>query len=70
MVPNDSYTKQHDMYYTVYEIVHSAHFIYGYIDIGHMVKNHTDGETGNPLSPLHGLLFPIDSKASFIGTIP
>ena len=32
---------------------------------GHMVKNHTDRERGNPLPP-HGLLFPISSKGSFI----
>ena len=25
--------------------------------IGHMVKDHSDSERGNPLPPLHGLLF-------------
>ena len=30
-----------------------------------IVKDHSDSETGNPLSP-HGLLFPISSKGSFI----
>ena len=30
-----------------------------------MVKDHSDSETGNPL-PLHGILFPISSKGSFI----
>ena len=25
--------------------------------VGHMVKDHSDSETGNPLPPLHGLLF-------------
>ena len=34
-----------------------------------MVKYHTDGERGNPLPP-HGLLFLINSKGSFIYTIP
>ena len=34
-----------------------------------MVKNHSDSERGNPL-PLHGLLFLISSKGSFICTIP
>ena len=29
--------------------------------VGHMVKNHSDSERGNPLPP-HGLLFPINSK--------
>ena len=34
-----------------------------------MVKNHSDREIGNPLPP-HRLLFPINSKGSFICTIP
>ena len=34
-------------------------------DVGHMVKDNSDSERGNPLSP-HGLLFPINSKGSFI----
>ena len=34
-----------------------------------MVKYHTDCERGNPLPP-HGLLFPNNSKGSFICTIP
>ena len=33
--------------------------------VGHMVKDHSDSERGNPLPP-HGLLFPISSKGSFI----
>ena len=37
--------------------------------VGHMVKYHSDSERGNPLPP-HGLLFPINSKGSFICTIP
>ena len=32
--------------------------LYGF---GHMVKDHSDSERGNPL-PSHGLLFPISSK--------
>ena len=36
--------------------------------VGHMVKDHSDSERGNPLPP-HGLLFPISSKCSFICTI-
>ena len=35
--------------------------------VGHMVKDHSDSEKGNPLMP-HGLLFPISSKGSFTGT--
>ena len=41
-------------------------WLYG---VGHMVKDHSDSERGNPLLP-HGLLFPINSKGSFICTIP
>ena len=37
--------------------------------IGHMVKDHSDSEKGNPLPP-HRLLFLINSKGSFICTIP
>ena len=34
-----------------------------------MVKDHSDSDLGNPLSP-HGLLFPISSKGFFICIIP
>ena len=37
--------------------------------VGHMVKDHSDSERGNLLPP-HGLLFPINSKGTFICTIP
>ena len=37
--------------------------------VRHMVKDHSDSERGNPLPP-HGLLFPINSKGSFICIIP
>ena len=33
--------------------------------VRHMVKDHSDSEKGNPLLP-HRLLFPINSKGSFI----
>ena len=36
--------------------------------VGHMVKDHSGSERGNLLLP-HGLLFPINSKGSFICTI-
>ena len=35
----------------------------------HMVKDHSDSEKGNPLPP-HRLLLSINSKGSFIYTIP
>ena len=37
--------------------------------VRHMVKDHSDSEKGNPLPP-HRLLFTINSKGSFICTIP
>ena len=37
--------------------------------VRHMVKYHSDSKRGNPLPP-HGLRFPINSKGSFICTIP
>ena len=37
--------------------------------IRHMVKDHSDSEKGNLLPP-HRLLFLINSKGSFICTIP
>ena len=37
--------------------------------VRHMVKDHSDSEKGNPLPP-HRLLFPSNSKGSFICTIP
>ena len=40
-------------------------WLYG---IGHMVKDHSDSERGNPLPP-HRLLLSINSKGSFICTI-
>ena len=41
-------------------------WLYG---VRHMVKDHSDSEKGNLLPP-HGLLFSINSKGSFICTIP
>ena len=37
--------------------------------VTHMVKDHSGHKRGN-LRPPHGLLFPINSKGSFICTIP
>ena len=53
-----------------YLTTHSTHFIYGYMasDII-MVKDHSDSEKGNPLPP-NRLLLSINSKGSFICTIP
>ena len=44
-----------------YLTMHSTHFICSY-----MVKDHSDSKRGNTLPPLHGLLFLISSKGSFI----
>ena len=53
-----------------YLTTYSTNFVYGYTasDII-MVKDQSDSERGNRLSP-HGLLFPISSKGSFICIIP
>ena len=51
-----------------YLMTHSTHFIYGYM-ASDMVKDHSDSEKGNPLPP-HRLLLSINSKGSFICTIP
>ena len=53
-----------------YLTTHSTHFIYGYMasDII-MVKDHSDSEKGNPLPP-NRLLLSINSKGSFMCTIP
>ena len=51
-----------------YLTTHSTHFIYGYM-VSDMVKDHSDSVKGNPLLP-HRLLFLINSKGSFICTIP
>ena len=32
-----------------------------------VLENHSDSERGNPLPPLHGLLFPTSSKIIVIG---
>ena len=47
-----------------YLTTHSTHFIYG-----HMAKDQSVSEGGNPLPP-HELLIPISSTGSFICTIP
>ena len=52
-----------------YLTTHSTHFYLRLYDIGYMVKDHSNSERGNPLPP-HGLLFVINSKGSFICTIP
>ena len=52
-----------------YLTMHSTHFILRLYGIRHMVKDHSDSEKGNPLPP-HRLLFTINSKGSFICTIP
>ena len=44
-----------------YLTMHSKKNYLQLYSVGHMVKNHSDSERGNPLPP-HGLLFPISSK--------
>ena len=58
--------REREMFYLT---THTTHFIYGLYGVRHMVKDHSDSEKGNPLLP-HRLLFLINSKGSFIYTIP
>ena len=41
-------------------------FLFMVICVGHMVKDLSDSERGNPLPPLHGLLFPISSTGLYM----
>ena len=41
-----------------------------YLRLCGVVKDHLDSERGNPLPPLHWILFTIRSKRSLISTIP
>ena len=52
-----------------YLTTHSTHFILRLYGVGHMVKDHSDSEKGNPLPP-YRLLISINSKGSSICTIP
>ena len=47
-----------------YLTAHSTHFILRLYGVGHMVKDHSYSERGNPLPP-HGLLFPIKQQGFF-----
>ena len=40
-----------------YLTMHSTHFIYGLYGVGHMVKDHSDSERGNPLPPQRFFLY-------------
>ena len=56
--------REREMFYLM---THSTHLrLY---DVRHMVKDHCDSEKGNPMPP-HRLLLLINSKGSFICTIP
>ena len=48
-----------------YLTTHSTHFILQLYGVGHMVKDHSDNERGNPLPP-HGLLFLINRNLFFV----
>ena len=52
-----------------YLTTHSTHFIYGYMMSDIWLKTILIVRKGNPLPP-HRLLFPINSKGSFICTDP
>ena len=52
-----------------YLTMYSMHFYLPFNGAVCMIKNYSDSENVNPLSQLHGLLFPISSKCSFTYTI-
>ena len=58
--------REREMFYLT---THSTHFIYGYMASDIWFKDHSDSLKGNPLPP-HRLLLSINSKGSFICTIP
>ena len=58
--------REREMFYLT---MHSTHFYLRLYGIRYMVKDHSDSEKGNPLPP-HRLLLSINSKGSFICTIP
>ena len=55
VIPNHSQTK----FFLNYTL--NTFYLRSY-GVKHMVKGHSESERGNPLPPLHGLLFPISSK--------
>ena len=59
-------TGRKEMFYLT---THSTTFYLRLNGVTHMVKDHSDSETENPLPP-HGLLFPISSKGSFTCIMP
>ena len=59
--------RRKDMFYLT---THSAHFYLWLFDIWHMFKDHIYNERGNPLPQLHGPVFPISNKGSYIYIIP
>ena len=58
--------REREMFYLM---THSTHFYLRLYGVRHMVKDHSDSDKGNPLPP-HRLLLSINSKGSFICTIP
>ena len=58
--------REREMFYLT---THSTHFYLRLYGVRHMVKDHSDSEKGNPLPP-YMLLLSINSKGSFICTIP
>ena len=62
---NEGKEGRKEMYYST---THSTHFYLRLYGVGHMVKEHSDSERGNPLPP-HGLLFSTGRKSTFICTI-
>ena len=63
----DSNHQERERYVLFYDALNTFYLrLYG---VRHMVKDHSDSEKGNPLPP-HRLRLSINSKGSFIYTIP
>ena len=60
------FEREREMFYLT---THSTHFYLRLYGVRHMVKDHSENVKGNPLPP-HRLLLSINSKGSFICTIP
>ena len=65
-IPINQLKRRKVMFYLTTHLTHVLILLlYG---VRHTVKDHSDRDEGNPLSPLHGLHFLISSKVSFICT--
>ena len=50
----------------IYLTTHSTHFIYGYISVRHVVKDHSDNERGNPFRSSQVRVFNVHIKSKLL----